>query len=86
MNKCQGPDSTKKSHPKPLGLDIALEQEANLPLVSFISLLVLFFQFIGQLLVWAVELSWGKTIQAMCPDSFTYSHSCPMGDLPGGSR
>ena len=42
MFKCQGPDSTKESHPRSLGLDMVLEHTANLPLVSFISLLVSF--------------------------------------------
>lgn len=41
MFKCQGPDSTKEPDPRSLGLDI-LEHVANLPLVSFISLLVSF--------------------------------------------
>lgn len=42
MFKCQGPDSTKEPDPRSLGLDMVLEHVANLPLVSFISLLVSF--------------------------------------------
>ena len=42
MLKCQGPDSTKKPGPRSLGLDMVLEHVANLPLISFISLLVSF--------------------------------------------
>lgn len=42
MLKCQGPDSTKEPDPRSLGLDMVLEHVANLPLISFISLLVSF--------------------------------------------
>lgn len=81
--KGQGPDSTKEPHPRPLR-GLALEQEADLQLVWFVSLFVSFIFPI----YWSIacdSVEWGNTSQRRCLDMFKSSPLWDTEDPPGGN-